>query len=53
MLLNLFKKINKNKKRVGRGIGSGKGKTSCRGHKGQKSRSGSNKKIYLFEGGTI
>ena len=31
---------NENKKRLGRGIGSGKGKTSGRGHKGQKSRSG-------------
>jgi large subunit ribosomal protein L15 len=30
----------KNRKRVGRGPGSGHGKTSCRGHKGQKSRSG-------------
>jgi large subunit ribosomal protein L15 len=30
----------KNRKRVGRGIGSGHGKTSCKGHKGQKSRSG-------------
>jgi large subunit ribosomal protein L15 len=30
----------KRKKRVGRGIGSGHGKTSCKGHKGQKSRSG-------------
>lgn len=39
-----------NKRRVGRGIGSSKGKTSGRGHKGQKSRSGGN--IHpLFEGG--
>ena len=30
-----------NKKRVGRGMGSGMGKTSARGHKGQRSRSGS------------
>ena len=30
----------KKRKRVGRGVGSGHGKTSCRGHKGQKSRSG-------------
>lgn len=30
----------KKPKRVGRGVGSGHGKTSCRGHKGQKSRSG-------------
>lgn len=40
------------KKRIGRGSGSGHGKTSCRGHKGQKSRSG--KKIKLgFEGGQM
>ena len=38
--LNNRKKINKSKIRVGRGIGSGKGKTSGRGVKGQKSRSG-------------
>ncbi len=35
------KKANENKKRVGRGMGSGMGKTSTRGHKGQRSRSGS------------
>lgn len=40
----------KNFKRLGRGIGSGKGKTSGRGHKGQKSRSGRNPRIG-FEGG--
>lgn len=40
----------KNRKRVGRGTGSGKGKTSGRGHKGQKSRSGFSKKAG-FEGG--
>lgn len=39
----------KSKKRVGRGIGSGCGKTSGRGHKGQKSRAGSS--IKGFEGG--
>ena len=39
----------KNKKRVGRGIGSGNGKTAGRGHKGQKSRSGGNVRIG-FEG---
>ena len=39
------------KKRVGRGIGSGKGKTSTRGHKGQKSRSGV--AIKSFEGGQM
>jgi large subunit ribosomal protein L15 len=38
--LNTTGKITKKKLRVGRGIGSGKGKTSGRGVKGQKSRSG-------------
>ena len=42
----------KNKKRVGRGPGSGHGKTSCRGHKGQKSRSGGNISRG-FEGGQM
>ena len=42
---------NKRKKRVGRGIGSGKGKTFGRGHKGQKSRSGV--AIKSFEGGQM
>lgn len=41
-----------NSKRVGRGIGSGKGKTCGRGHKGQKSRSGGNVKPG-FEGGQM
>ena len=45
MELNNLVKNNKKKIRVGRGIGSGKGKTSSRGHKGQKSRSGYSKKI--------
>ena len=40
-----------NKKRLGRGIGSTKGKTSGRGHKGQKSRSGVS--IKSFEGGQM
>ena len=40
MELHNLVKTNKKKIRVGRGIGSGKGKTSSRGHKGQKSRSG-------------
>lgn len=40
------------KKRIGRGQGSGKGGTSTRGHKGQKSRSGYSKKIG-FEGGQM
>lgn len=42
----------KRPKRVGRGIGSGHGKTSCRGHKGQKARSG-NKTKPGFEGGQM
>ena len=49
--LNSKKKINKSKMRVGRGIGSGKGKTSGRGVKGQKSRSGV--AIKSFEGGQM
>ena len=40
----------KKKKRVGRGTSSGHGKTACRGHKGQKSRSGGTKGVR-FEGG--
>ena len=51
MQLNQLTKINKKKIRVGRGIGSGKGKTSSRGHKGQKSRSGV--AIKSFEGGQM
>ena len=51
MGLNNLKKVNKKKIRVGRGIGSGKGKTSSRGHKGQKSRSGV--AIKSFEGGQM
>ena len=51
MELNNLVKINKKKIRVGRGIGSGKGKTSARGHKGQKSRSGV--AIKSFEGGQM
>jgi large subunit ribosomal protein L15 len=42
----------KKRKRVGRGPGSGHGKTSCRGHKGQKSRSGGGTKAG-FEGGQM
>ena len=49
--LNNRVKINKKKIRVGRGIGSGKGKTSGRGVKGQKSRSGV--AIKSFEGGQM
>ena len=52
MQLNkLYSKVKKSKKRLGRGIGSGKGKTSGRGHKGQKSRSGV--AIKSFEGGQM
>jgi large subunit ribosomal protein L15 len=43
---------NKGKKRVGRGPGSGHGKTSTRGHKGQKSRSGYSGRPG-FEGGQM
>ncbi|TMB74625.1 MAG: 50S ribosomal protein L15 [Deltaproteobacteria bacterium] len=43
---------NKNRKRVGRGDGSGHGKTSCRGHKGQGARSGGGTKPG-FEGGQM
>ena len=49
--LNNRSKINKSKIRVGRGIGSGKGKTCGRGVKGQKSRSGV--AIKSFEGGQM
>ena len=49
--LNNRVKINRPKIRVGRGIGSGKGKTSGRGVKGQKSRSGVS--IKSFEGGQM
>ena len=51
MQLNSLIKNNRKKIRVGRGIGSGKGKTSSRGHKGQKSRSGV--AIKSFEGGQM
>jgi len=52
MKLNTLKpRLLKTKKRLGRGIGSGKGKTSGRGHKGQKSRSGV--AIKSFEGGQM
>jgi len=49
--LNTIGSIKTKKIRVGRGIGSGKGKTSGRGHKGQKSRSGV--AIKSFEGGQM
>ena len=52
MFLNTINvRIKKAKKRLGRGIGSTKGKTSGRGHKGQKSRSGV--AIKSFEGGQM
>ena len=51
MQLNNLVKSNKKRIRVGRGIGSGRGKTSSRGHKGQKSRSGV--AIKSFEGGQM
>ena len=50
-MLNNLKKIKQKKLRVGRGIGSGKGKTCGRGIKGQKSRSGV--AIKSFEGGQM
>ena len=51
MELNSLIKNNRKKIRVGRGIGSGRGKTSTRGHKGQKSRSGV--AVKSFEGGQM
>ena len=42
----------KKSKRVGRGMGSGHGKTSCRGHKGQLARTGSGHRAW-FEGGQM
>ena len=50
-LNSLIYKVKKKKIRPGRGIGSGKGKTSGRGHKGQKARSGV--AIKSFEGGQM
>jgi large subunit ribosomal protein L15 len=55
MTLNILKPVegsNKPAKRVGRGIGSGLGKTAGRGHKGQKSRAGGFHKVG-FEGGQM
>ena len=54
MTLNSLSSVgtSKNRKRVGRGIGSGTGKTAGRGHKGQKSRSGGNIRLG-FEGGQM
>jgi large subunit ribosomal protein L15 len=50
--LSPVKGSKKKNKRVGRGQGSGHGKTSCRGHKGQKARSGGGPKVG-FEGGQM
>jgi len=55
MRIGQLKKVKgaaKKRKRVGRGPGSGHGKTSTRGHKGQKARSGS-KRSPRFEGGQM
>jgi large subunit ribosomal protein L15 len=55
MQLNTIKPAvgsNKNRKRIGRGIGSGHGKTATKGHKGQKARSGGSIKPG-FEGGQM
>ena len=54
MNLNTLSNVgtSQNRKRVGRGIGSGTGKTAGRGHKGQKSRSGGNVRLG-FEGGQM
>ena len=49
--LNSVSKVKRKKLRIGRGIGSGKGKTSGRGVKGQKSRRGVS--IKSFEGGQM
>jgi large subunit ribosomal protein L15 len=46
------RKASENRKRVGRGMGSGMGKTSTRGHKGQRSRSGA-RQMRGFEGGQM
>ncbi|NQU73370.1 MAG: 50S ribosomal protein L15 [Candidatus Omnitrophica bacterium] len=52
--IGLPKGANRPKKRIGRGSGSGHGKTSCRGHKGLKSRSGGHGGPRLgFEGGQM
>jgi len=50
--LHAPRKASENRKRVGRGMGSGMGKTSTRGHKGQGSRSGS-RLMRGFEGGQM
>ncbi len=50
--LSPVKGAKRNRKRIGRGPGSGHGKTACRGHKGQKSRSGGGPRPG-FEGGQM
>jgi large subunit ribosomal protein L15 len=50
--LSPLERSKKNRKRVGRGVGSGHGRTSCRGHKGQKARSGGTI-VPGFEGGQM
>src|SRR5208283_2560388 len=50
--LHAPRKATEKRKRVGRGMGSGMGKTSTRGHKGQRSRSGS-RSMRGFEGGQM
>jgi len=54
-LSNVHQGVNKlrRKKRVGRGIGSGHGKTSTRGHKGQWASAGAKKPTSVFEGGQM
>ena len=54
-LSNIHKPVGSNpkRKRVGRGMGSGMGKTSTKGHKGQKSRSGYSSPMRGFEGGQM
>jgi large subunit ribosomal protein L15 len=54
-LSNVHQGVNKlrHKKRVGRGIGSGHGKTASRGHKGQWASAGAKKPTTLFEGGQM
>ena len=53
MKLHELPKINQTPKRVGRGMGSGTGKTAGRGTKGQKSRSGHHRMPLYFEGGQM
>jgi large subunit ribosomal protein L15 len=50
--LKPVKGATKKRKRIGRGHGSGHGKTACKGHKGQKARAGGGK-TYGFEGGQM